>query len=75
MAAKGILLPTLKIILKTYYPLPARQAPVHPQHPEISSCSQPPMPYIEPESLGDDPTKSVSFEHRQMDGKRSNWSS
>ena len=32
---KGILPPTLKMILKTYY-----QAPVHPQQQEIPSCSQ-----------------------------------
>ena len=37
---KGILPPTLKIILKTYYPLPVHQAPVHPQQQEIPSCSQ-----------------------------------
>ena len=60
-AAKGILSPTLNMIVKTYYPLPACQAPVHPRHPETSSCSQTPMLYTEPESLGDDQTKSASF--------------
>ena len=28
---RGILPPTLKVVLKTYYPLPPRQASVHPQ--------------------------------------------
>ena len=37
---KGILPTTLRIILKTYYSLPAFQAPVHPKRPEISSSSQ-----------------------------------
>ena len=61
MAAKDILPPTLNVNIKTYYPLPAHQAPVHPKHPAISSCLQLPMPYTEPESLGDDQTKSASF--------------
>ena len=39
---KGTLPPTLKMIVKMYYPLPACQAPVHPKHPEILSCSQSP---------------------------------
>ena len=63
MAQKGILLPTLKMILKTYYPLPVNQSPVLPQLPEIPSCSKS-MPYIELESLGDDQTKSAHLEHR-----------
>ena len=38
---KGILPPTLKMILKTYYLLPARKAPVYlQQQHEISLCSQ-----------------------------------
>ena len=37
-AMKGILPTTLKMILKTYNSLQARQAPVHPKRPEISSC-------------------------------------
>ena len=39
-AINGILPPTLKMILKAYYPLPARQAIVHLQQQENSSCSQ-----------------------------------
>ena len=39
-AMKGILPPTLKMILKTHYPLPARKAPVYLQQHEISLCSQ-----------------------------------
>ena len=35
---KGILPPILKMIFKTYYHLPAHQAPVHPQ--QIPSCPQ-----------------------------------
>ena len=66
---KGKLPPTLKLILKTCYPLPARQAPVHPKHPEISSGLQSPMPYTEHESLGDDQTKSASFGAQQADGR------
>ena len=57
----GILPLPLKIILKTYYSLPARQPPVHTKHPEIWPCSQSPLLYTEPELLGDDPTKSASF--------------
>ena len=38
-AMDGILPLTLKLILKTYYPLTARQAPVHPQQQEISSAA------------------------------------
>ena len=37
---KSILPLILKMIIKTYCPLLARQAPVHPQQQEISSCSQ-----------------------------------
>ena len=39
-AKKGILSPLLKMILKENHPLrPARQSPVHPQHPDIL-CSK-----------------------------------
>ena len=38
---KNNILPlTVKMVLRTYYPLPSRQAPVHPQHQKISSYSQ-----------------------------------
>ena len=37
---KGILPPTVKMIIKTYYHLPPHQAPVHPQQQEIPSCPQ-----------------------------------
>ena len=37
---KGILPPTLKTILKTYYHLPEYQVPVHPQQQGIPSCPQ-----------------------------------
>ena len=37
---KGILPSTVKMILKTYYHLPAHRAPVHPQQQEIPSCPQ-----------------------------------
>ena len=43
-AVEGILPPTLKVFLKTYYSLSARQALVHPKHSEISPFSQSPMP-------------------------------
>ena len=36
----GILPPTLTMILKTYYLLPVRQAPVHPQQKVVSPYSQ-----------------------------------
>ena len=68
-SVKGKLPPTLKLILKTYYPLPARQTPVHPKHPENSLCLQSPMPYTEHELLGDDETKSASFGAQQADGR------
>ena len=61
MVRKGIPTPTFKMILKTYHPLPARQSPVHLQHPEFLSCLQSPMPCTEPESLGDDETKTASL--------------
>ena len=61
MVHKGILSPTLKMIFTPYYPLPARQSPIHLQHPEIPSCSKSPMPCTEPESLGDDQTESASL--------------
>ena len=64
---KGILPPTLKMTLKTYCSLLARQALVHPKRSEISSCTQSPMPYTQPESLGDGQTKSASF-GAQADG-------
>ena len=35
-ATNGIIPPTLEMILKTYYPLPVRQAPVHLQKQEVS---------------------------------------
>ena len=56
MTAKGILPPTLKMILKKYYPLPVHPLPVSP-HPEIPSCSSP-LPCTEPESSGGDQTKN-----------------
>ena len=49
-ATKGILPPTLEMIIKTYYPLTVRQAPVHPQQQKIPSCSLSPMPCTKPES-------------------------
>ena len=58
IATKGILPPTLKINLKKYYPPPVRQTPVLPQHQEIPSYSQSPMPCTESESLRDDPTEN-----------------
>ena len=69
MAQKAMLPPTLKMVLKTYYPLPVHQSSMHPQHPEISSCSQSPLPCTEPESLGDDQTDSVSL-GAQADGRK-----
>ena len=70
-AMKGIYIllpPTLKMVLNTYYPLPARQAPVHPQQQRISSCPPSPMPCTKPDSLRDDQTKISSFE-AQEDGR------
>ena len=40
IAKKDTLPPSDKMVLKKHFPLPARQTPVHPQHPEILSCSQ-----------------------------------
>ena len=68
-AVNGILPNALKMILKTYYSLPARQVPVHSKHPGISSCLQSPMSYTEPESLGHDQTKSASFGAQANGGK------
>ena len=68
-AAKGILLPTLiMVILKKYYPPPVRQSPV-PPHPEIPSCSSS-LPCTEPESSRDDQTKSDSLEAPLVDGPK-----
>ena len=53
-AMKGILPLTLEMIIKTYYPLPARQAPVHPQQQRIPSCSPSPMPCTKLGWLRDD---------------------
>ena len=66
MARKGILPPTLNMVLERYYPLPdrqpARQSPVHLQRPEISSGLQSPiMPCTKLESLGDEQTDSTSL--------------
>ena len=66
---KGILSPTFEIILKTYYPLPARQGPLHPQQQKIPSCSLSPMPCTKPDSLRDNQTKSSSF-GAQADGRK-----
>ena len=66
---KGILPSTNKMILKTHYPLPARQAPVYPQQQNISSCSPSPMSCTKPEPLGDDQTESSSF-GAQADGRK-----
>ena len=54
MAAKGILPPTLKIVLKKYYPLPVL---LHPKIPSRSSS----LPYTEPESSGDNQTENDSL--------------
>ena len=59
MEKKGILPPTLKMILKTYYPLPVSQPPLPPQDKKTPSYP-PPLPCTEPDSLGDDQTKSES---------------
>ena len=61
MAAKGILTPTLKIIIKTHYPrLPAKQ-----QSPSSSPSDIPPSPSpllsAEPESLGDNQIESEKY--------------
>ena len=48
-AMNGILPSTLKMLIKTYYSLPARQAPVYPQQQKISSCSPSPTPCTKPE--------------------------
>ena len=67
MAAKGILPPTLKMILRKHYPLPVRQSPVLP-HPEIPSPSSS-LPCTEPESSGEDQTESDSL-GAPVDGPR-----
>ena len=60
---KVILPPTLKIILKTYY-----QAPVHPQHQKMSSCSQEEQLGRSFEVQSDDKTV------RHRDGEHNRWS-
>ena len=59
MAVKGVLPPTLKMVLKKYYPLPVHPLSGSP-HPEIPSWS-PLLPCTEPESSGDDQTESGYF--------------
>ena len=56
IARKGILPPTLNMVLKGTTRVPVRWSPVLP-HPEIPSCSLS-LPCIEPESSGDDQTES-----------------
>ena len=68
-AIKGIFPPTLKIILKTHYPIPVRQAPVHPQQQKISPCSPSRMPCNMPESLRENQTNSSYF-GAQADGTK-----
>ena len=58
MAAKGTLLPPLKMVLKKYYPLPEHPLPVL-RHPDIPPYSSP-LPCTEQESLGNDQTESGS---------------
>ena len=62
MGAKGILPPTLNMILKTRYPLPAQQKPqpVSSQS-EMQSCPSP-FPCAEPELLGNGQIKTASLE-------------
>ena len=70
IAKKSILPPSYKMVLNKHFPLPpARQSSVYPQHPEISSCSQLPVSCTEPDSLGDDQTKSASC-GAQVDGRK-----
>ena len=66
---KGIIPPTLKMILKAYYPLSLRQAPVHSQQQKIQPCLPSLMPGTKPESFRDDQTRSSSFE-AQADGRK-----
>ena len=79
MAAKGILPPTLGMIVQTHYPLPVQhQSPVS-LPPDIPP-SPPPLPSTEPESLGDDEIKSKesSLKARAVDdmmGKHSDMES
>ena len=61
MAANDTLPPTLKMILKTYYPLPVSP------HPDIPSCSSS-RRSTEPESWGDDQTES-DYLGAQADGR------
>ena len=60
MAEKGIMSSTLKMTLKTYYPLPVHQ-PLVPPRLEIPTCSSP-LPCTKSESSGDDQTESDSLE-------------
>ena len=69
IAAKSILPPTLKIILKKYYPLLVHPRPSLPQ-PEILPCSSP-LPCTERSRQGMARPRVILLKHRQMDWKRS----
>ena len=69
MAKEGIPPPSYKMVLNKHFLLPARQSPVYPQHPEMTSYLQSPTPCTEPESLGNDQTKSAS-RGVQVDGRK-----
>ena len=65
-AKKGMLRPTLKTVLKKYYPPTVGQSPVLPQ-PEIPTCSSS-LPWTKPKSSGDDQTES-DYLGAQTDGR------
>ena len=60
MAAKRILPLTLKIVLNIHYPLPVQQKSPIPLSSDIP-LSTSPLPYAEPELLGDDQIESEDF--------------
>ena len=64
---KVILPPPLKTILKTYYHLPAHQAPVYPQQHEIPSCPQKKELKTSPAVQPDDTERHRDGEHHPLE--------
>ena len=64
---KAILPATLKTILKTYYHLPAHQAPVYPQQHEIPSCPQKEELKTSPAVQPDDMERHRDGEHHPLE--------
>ena len=73
MAAKGISPPTLNMILKTRYPLPAQHKPQPVSSlSEVQPCPSP-FPCAESESLGNDQIETASLEALADGQKEERW--